>query len=311
MLNANFLIPLKAWIYNSIYYPLKCSYDRRWTQYTHTGKIALCCIVKMENGYIRFFVEYYKNLGFDKLFLYDNNDIDGEQLDEVIGDYIHDGFVDVIDFRGRPVAQLSAYQDCYDKYNKQYDWIAFFDCDEFLTFANAATDVHRYLRQWKFLPYQVLHVNWMVYGDNEMLDNDGRNVIERLSCPIQPFHFCSQYSDIPENNHVKSIVRGGLSLIDWIETPHTPVSKILRCCNSEGEQVDINLPFQNYNFQTLYIRHYCTKTIGEWVKNKMKRGIPDRSVMAWHDVLNLDRFFEYNKKTKEKLDYAIKVMDDL
>ncbi len=42
----------------------------------------------MENDYIRFFVEYYKNLHFDKIFIYDNNDIDGEKFEDVINDYI-------------------------------------------------------------------------------------------------------------------------------------------------------------------------------------------------------------------------------
>lgn len=311
MLNIKKLLPIKIWVYNSIVYPLKCRYYRRWTQYTHTGKIALCCIAKMENDYIRFFVEYYKNLSFDKILLYDNNDVDGEFFDSVIGDYIQNGFVEVINFRGKKVAQLSAYQDCYDKYNKQYDWIAFFDCDEFLTFNDGTADIHRFLRQWKFYPYQLIHVNWMVYGDNEMLDNDGRNIIERFCCAVQPLDFCSQYLDIPENNHIKSIIRGGLPLINWIETPHTPTSTVLHCCNPVGEQVDTNSPFQNFNFDKLYIRHYTTKTIGEWVKNKMKRGIPDRSVTIWHEVLNLDRFFLYNRKTEEKILYAKKIMGEL
>ena len=38
--------------------PIIGFYNRRWTQYTKTGKIALCCIAKMENDYIRFFVEW-------------------------------------------------------------------------------------------------------------------------------------------------------------------------------------------------------------------------------------------------------------
>ena len=84
---------------------------RRATKYNHTGEIALCCIAKLENEYIRFFVEYYKNLKFDKIFIYDNNDPDGERFEEVIGDYIQSGFVEIIDFRGRKNALLASYQD--------------------------------------------------------------------------------------------------------------------------------------------------------------------------------------------------------
>jgi hypothetical protein len=79
----------------------------------------------MENDYIRFFVEYYQRLHFDKVIIYDNNDPDGEKFEDVINDYIQNGFVEIIDFRGREVAQLPSYQDCYDRFNNQYDWIAF------------------------------------------------------------------------------------------------------------------------------------------------------------------------------------------
>ena len=40
-------------------------------------KTALCAIAKNENLYIREWVEHYKNIGVSKIFLYDNNDING------------------------------------------------------------------------------------------------------------------------------------------------------------------------------------------------------------------------------------------
>lgn len=297
----------KECIYNTFYIPLRGIYHRRWTQYTYTGKIALCCIAKMENEYIRFFADYYKDLCFDKIFLYDNNDPDGERFDDVLSEHIQSKFVEIVDFRGKEIVQLKAYQDCYDKHNKEYSWIAYFDCDEFLTFADGTKDVHHFLRKMKFLPYQVIHINWQVYGDNEQLDSDGRSVIERFKNPILPYDFKAQYSDISENYHVKSIMRGGLSGIFWRETPHTPISSYYHCCNPSGHTVDLNSPFQSYDFSVAYIRHYSTKTIGEWVRNKMRRGFPDSPMDSWSKRLNLDFFFRYNKKTKEKLSYIKKI----
>ncbi len=296
-------------IYNTYYIPIKRSYNRRWTQYTKTGKIALCCIAKMENDYIRFFVEYYKNLHFDKIFIYDNNDIDGEKFEDVINDYIQSGFVEIVDFRGRKIAQLPAYQDCYDKHHKEYDWIAFFDCDEFLTFNDDINNIHKFLGKYKFLPYQLMHINWKVYGDNDLLDKDGRNVIERFVEPL-PNNTKMYYTDLPENNHIKSIVRGGLTYVRWNDTPHTPICIDYHCCNPLGEPVNTNSPFQNYDFSVAFIRHYSTKTIGEWVRNKMKRGIPDRSVESWKETLNLELFFKYNRRTDEKQLYAERILKD-
>jgi hypothetical protein len=264
----------------------------------------------MENEYIRFYVEYYKNLHFDKILIYDNNNPDGERFEEVIGDYIDSGLVDIIDFRGRKVSQLLAYQDCYDKYNKEYDWIAFFDCDEFLTFANGTIDIHVFLSQKKFLSYQVMHINWKVYGDNEMLDNDGRNIIERFYNALPDDTKASWDNKHLENEHVKSIVRGGLSSI-FFNSAHTPVSDLYKCCNPEGSVVNINSPFQNISLGTAFLRHYSTKTIGEWVRNKMQRGIPDRSEDNWKELLNIDFFFRYNHKTEEKVAYAKKVMMEI
>ena len=269
-------------------------------------KVALCCIVKMENEYLRFFVEYYKNLHFDKIFIYDNNDVGGENLEEVIGDYIEPGYVEVIDFRGKKQAQALAYQDCHERYGQEYDWIAYFDCDEFLTFADETNEIHKFLNQDKFKEFQILHINWMLYDDNDQLDNDGRNIVERFAKPLTPLDYMLPRIGRPWNDHIKSVVRGDFRDIKW-EYPHTPGSTSAMCCNPEGESVDPYSPFQKFTHSTLFLRHYRTKSIGEWMRNKMQRGFPDMTEEEWKKCLTLDVFFEYNTKTEEKLNYAKKV----
>lgn len=276
---------------------------RRITVYNNTGKIALCCIAKLENEYIRFFVEYYKHLHFDKIIIYDNNDPDGELFEDVIGDYIQSGLVEIIDFRGKRNAMLESYQDCYDRCNKEYDWIAVFDCDEFLTFADGTDDIHTFLNQELYKPFQVIHFNWMVFGDNEMLDTDGRNVIERFKNPILPYDFKTAYRTFPENNHVKSIVRGGLHYIKWDRSPHTPYSRYYRCCNPKGMPTRLSSK-QEMDFSKAYLRHYSTKTIGEWVRYKIKRG---NSIYSKGET-SFEAFYRYNKKTSEKVRYAESLM---
>ena len=282
-------------------------YFYRWPgRYINTGRIALCCIAKSENRYIRDFVEYYKGLHFDRIIVYDNNDPEGERFEDVIGDYIASGFVEIVDFRGRKVAQLKAYDDCYAKNSNKYDWIAFFDCDEFLTFVDDTMDIHSFLSLEKFLPFQAIHINWMIFGDNDQLGNDGRNIVDRFPEPCLPLDFCTR--ERPWNDHVKSILRGGVSSFRW-KSPHTPNSDYLFCSNSEGKRVDLNSPYQEFVFTTAYLRHYRTKTIGEWVGNKMKRGFPDSSKNDWEKVLTVDHFFEYNRKTPEKMAYLKKLYD--
>ena len=92
-------------------------------------KIGICTLGKDENKYIREFVEYYKNYGVDKIYLYDNNDIDGERFDDVINEYINNEFVEIIDWRG--VKGTSTYygitDSCYQAYHDQYDWLLFYE----------------------------------------------------------------------------------------------------------------------------------------------------------------------------------------
>ena len=88
-------------------------------------KVLLCGIGKLENNYIREWVEHHRALGFDNIVLYDNNDVDGERFEEVISDYIESGYVILKDWRGRKLAQIPSYNSCYDEYNSQYDWIGF------------------------------------------------------------------------------------------------------------------------------------------------------------------------------------------
>ena len=74
--------------------------------YSKEIKVCLCAIGKNENKYAREFVEHYKNYGVDKIFIYDNNDIDGERFNNILYDYIILKKVEIINFRGKKLMQL-------------------------------------------------------------------------------------------------------------------------------------------------------------------------------------------------------------
>lgn len=84
-------------------------------------KTLLCCIGRLENQYIREYVEYYKNLGVTNICIYDNNYDGEEHFEDAIGNYIDDGFVIIKDCRNRKAYQMQAYMDCYKEYGKMYD----------------------------------------------------------------------------------------------------------------------------------------------------------------------------------------------
>ena len=257
-------------------------------------KILLCCIGRLENAYIKEFVEYYKILGVTNICLFDNNYDGEEDFNDVIGDYIKDGFVILKDYRNRKVCQLDAYNECYKTYGGKYDWIAFFDIDEFM-FINCNKTIGEYLARPEFNEYDMLHINWLLFGDGGQLRNDGRYLLHRITQPLDINH-STEYK-FPDNFHVKSILRGGLKEVLWTCTPHTPVCNI-KCCNSFGILCDGNSPFVGYDFRNAGIRHFTTKTAEEYAQ-KVKKGFPDANPKTKVDMVEL--FFKRNEVTPEKV----------
>ena len=263
-------------------------------------KVALCCIGRMENKYAVEYVENYKQLGFDKIFIYDNNYDGEEHFEDVLQSYIDDGFVEIINYRNRAYCQLQAYQECYDNHGKEYDWIAFFDFDEYLTL-NFYHGIKHFLSSDIFELFDMIHVNWKIYGDSNLVEEDDKPLLEKFTEPVKPIFFKKTF-DFPENCHAKSIIRGGLE-VDWANTPHTP-SNFLWCCTTRGVNCDPQSPFViTCDFDNCYIKHFVTKTIDEFYNNKVKRGYPDGNKDFFKDNDWIKDFFKYNIVTKEKIEW--------
>ena len=254
-------------------------------------RTLVCCIGRKENQYIREFVEYNKMLGFTNICLFDNN-YDGEDdFKEVIGDYIDSGFVILKDYRNRQVCQMDAYNECYETYKNDYDWIAFIDCDEFITFGSSAlTSISQALSDERYKDYDMVHINWLMFNDSDLVHNDGRPVMMRFQKVAEPIDFCRAWENVPENFHIKSIIRGGLDGVVF-KGPHTPEG-VERCCDSVGNKVEGDKFLQPYNFTQLFIRHYSDKTIEEYA-DKITRGFPDQVLKPdTYEYLLKTRFFK-------------------
>ena len=52
-------------------------------------------MAKNENKYIKEFIDYYKNLGINKIILYDNNDIKDDNLKVILKKYINNNFIEL------------------------------------------------------------------------------------------------------------------------------------------------------------------------------------------------------------------------
>ena len=266
--------------------------------------VGLCVIGKMENDYAREFVEYYHKLGISKIILYDNNDLDGEHFEDSIGDYIENGFVEVIDYRGRKKCQIDAYNNCIINYLKDFDWICFFDFDEYLHI-DGFDSIVDWLSQDKFNYCQLIHVNWMVYDDNNLVENPTKKVVETFKNPKMPFDF-KKALNVPENAHVKSIINKNGANLRFTWNPHSP-TQFSFCKDCNGNFINGFSPFLlPIRHNSAHIKHYMMKTISEYINNKIVRGYPDMDRELADKFLTIEDFFLLNDKTDEKIEWLRK-----
>lgn len=189
---------------------------------------------------------------------------------------------------------MDAYNECYKTYGNEYDWIAFFDIDEFM-FVNCNKTLGEYLARPEFNEYDMIHINWLLFGDGGQIKSDGRGLLQRIQQPLD-INQTTLYS-FPDNFHCKSIIRGGLAEVKWDGTSHTPTNGI-KCCNSYGLPCDGNSPFTPYDYRNAGLRHFTTKTAEEYAE-KVKKGFPDANPTTKEKMVKI--FFDRNEITAEKV----------
>ena len=254
-------------------------------------KFALCTIGKLENLYARDFALYYLELGVDKIYIYDNNEINGEKFEDVLHDLIDKNYVEIIDMRGMQDdnPQKKAYEKCYNDHYDKFDWFLFFDFDEYLYVEEKTLDTFVKLPLYDKCSSILLY--WRLYTDNDKKNYTTESPIKRFTEPISKnqqrlSYFCDK----------KVIIKGGMKEFSYDETNHIPKfasdknpSEYL-ICNSEGKDYDKNKNDKEsiISFENAYIKHFLWRSTEEYC---LKLGIR--------------KFFKYLKYEKKDYDFFI------
>lgn len=268
----------------------------------YNGKILLCCIGKMENNYIREFVEHYKNIGFDNIVLYDNNDINGEHFEDVIDDYIKSGYVILKDIRGKQLAQIPSYTDCYNTYKDEYDWIAYFDIDEYLDLN--CNDIHEFLSNdmYNDRGINTIRICWKQFTDSNLLKVKNNDYSIKRFTEYLPITY-------PYTALTKIIIKTCLPSVTFDSAHGILKDNRIICVNTEGKLTNNSIFINNATWKNARLNHYRFKTIEEFVMNKMVRRWPTNYLNGGKNGLNLNMFFRFNNKTYEKKNYANYLID--
>lgn len=251
-------------------------------------KIGLCCIACLEDNYIDEWIDYHLMLGFDQIFIYQNNW--RAKLKK------HYSNVHLIQFDGIN-KQRSAYKHCLINHS-ELDYIAFWDVDEFLYMKNLY-DIHKFLK-----PYQQffgIGMNWRCFGDNNLqkVQNNNYSVINR-------FTKCENKL----NHNVKIILNVKLlkTILDinkiFFTSPHSInlplITTTFQKLNGPwNEKLQGNYPAQIY--------HYILKTKQEYIQTKMKRGNGDNKIDNWY--LDINKYWNEHNKNEIFNDNLINVCE--
>ena len=228
-------------------------------------KVCIVAIAKNENLYINEWIEHHLNIGFDHIYICDNNDENGER----ISDIVNNEKVTIINYIGFKGIQPIAYTNCFIKYRSECDWIAFIDIDEFIILDGKYKSIKDFISDPMFENAKIIRLHWKVFsGGTELEANGSYNVVDR---------FLERYP-CKEEKWGKSIINCSVEIKHCIHG-HGYFDKNIRdyVYNAIGEQCENKwsavgeMPIH----KNAWINHYPTKTIGEYIDQKYFRGGPN------------------------------------
>jgi hypothetical protein len=212
-------------------------------------KAALVCIAKNEDNYILEWIAYHQKLGFDSIFIYQNN---WKFPINVRG-------VHTIEFNGE-CQQLLAYNHFIENYSSSFDWVAFIDVDEFFVLKKHS-GIKDFLVDFKDVQGG-LAINWVMFGSNGQTDvkNGNYAVLSRFTrCAKSPNRHIKSILKIKRSNWLQRLFSSGQTKVRMIN-PHIQNIALL---DTRREKVEG--PFNPGGpVDLLQINHYFTKSPAEF-----------------------------------------------
>lgn len=228
---------------------------------------AVILLIKDENRYLKEWLDWHLNLGFDHIYIYDNGVL--EHVTAITGAYpknIQDK-VTVLDWSGHHEhIQQDAYNHFLEHFKQDVRWGLFIDSDEFLRFTDAVTtDVNTFLAEYE--DYTEVWGYEVEYNANGQEKYEDKPVRERFT----------MQTDVREGFYYKNFIQ--VNRID---------SMIMHYAYYDEQKHQLFKNDQS-NQDLFVIDHYYTKSWEEWKRKITERGGADPN---YHKALR--EFFVYN-----------------
>ena len=242
---------LRFGIFNSISL-IRILKQKKETPYKHY--LTICAIAKNEGAYFKEWIDWHRDLGVEKFYIYDNDSTDDTKV--VLKPYIESGIVEYHFISGTK-KQLPAYDDCLAKYRLEARWIAVIDLDEFIVPIKDKS-IPDFLK--RFEDFSVVEINCLIYGSGGAKEKGSGGVMERFKWHSAPEHRL--------NRGVKSIIdpRRVFNLIGCHEAARISG----KAADSHGQVIKKNwvnrVPIQD----VIRINHYAVKSYEEFLQKRAR-----------------------------------------
>ena len=233
-------------------------------------KAACVGIVKNEAPYIAEWIAYQLSLGFDTVILYDNDSTDSTVVE--IRRFQSHCDVCLIEWPDtEPGSHRRAYENAIQLFKAEFDWLAFFDTDEFLVLES---DLRPTLAARQGAASII--VQWAMFGSSGHQARPLGLVIENYTQRSEP--------GFDSNRHFKSIINPRL-ILKCINSHHFQPKSHFRfwkwdiaypITDLAGRHIDIDwavpgTTMRSPDYKGGKLHHYFTRSYADW-QAKVERG---------------------------------------
>lgn len=264
-------------------------------------KVYVCALAKNEHLYINEWVAHYVKLGVDKIYIYDNDDLDVKPSYKFIDKAYNDKVV-IVDIRGKHYDNIQGkmYREFYNLHKNDFDWCLFCDIDEFLT---GIDNIKAFLSRHCFKNFEQIRVKWRLFGDDNLIERDmNKSVMETFKKEITEPLTKDLKNKCKLHNQGKSFVKGGLNgiVFNSVHFANFINGRLLASVLPSGRKCQSGVEIlEDYSNESVFLNHYMTKSLSEFINQKIGRG----DAVFGKRQINIDYYWRLNKKTNKKLEY--------
>lgn len=271
---------------------------------------CILTVIKDEHEYLDEWIKYHIDLGVDHIFIFEDIDSDShKEITEKYGDKVTLANISSIlserkmnkaimfkSVNGRNPQHLyysSGISYIKRKYRKKYNWCFVIDNDEFITLEDenkTLSDVFE-----PYVDYDAFTLQWECYGANKHVkkpDYGDKGLIGTYTKVIEgnvADHSCATLKTCYNLDKYQN---------KFFKNQHYP-NNISNWCNTDHEVHSVKPTYKN-----IYLRHYITKSLEEYVWKIDKRGFLSGSHRG------MDFFFNINPEMADKREEYMKMVKD-